>query len=109
MPVHGAVAFFVNFPIGTAAEIVVGFLCAVDFKLGADHLKAVNGAAHGELLRVEMIHVKVRDEQILHTAEIEMIHELVHVGIRRQVEQKIVVDDSLRACADVFAAEALRL
>ena len=42
--------------------------------------------------------------RILHTAEIEMIHELVHVGIRRQVEQKIVVDDSLRACADVFAA-----
>ena len=106
---HGAVAIFINFPIGTAAEIIVGFLCAVDFKLGADHLKAVNGAAHGELLRVEMIHVKVRDEQILHTAEIEIIHELVHVGIRRQIEQKIVVDDSLRACADVFAAETLRL
>ena len=86
MEVQVVEAFAVDLPVGALLEESVGLRRAVDVEVGTDHIEAVARAAHGELLRVEVVHMAVRKQQIPHAAEIEPVGELVQVGVRRQVD-----------------------
>ena len=51
----------------------------------------------------------MRNQKMLYLSQIQTMPELMHISIRRKINQQIIIDQCLRAGTDILAAQALGL
>jgi hypothetical protein len=56
-----------------------------------------------------VITVRVSDEQVAYLISLDAVLNKVKIGVCRKIDQKAVVDQRLRARADILSAESARL